>query len=63
LYDWDKFSDGQNWVCRRGEDFQTSPMSFRALVHRTANARGMKAETQIDKNAQTVSFRFFEVDG
>lgn len=60
LYDWDKYSDGQSWVCRAGQDFQTSPTSFRALVHRTASARGLKAETIIDKHAQTVTFRFFD---
>lgn len=59
IYDWDKYADGQNWVCKQGEDFETSPVSFRALVHRTANARGMKAETTIDKDRNTVSFRFF----
>jgi hypothetical protein len=40
--------------------FQTSPTSFRALVHRTANARGMKAETTINKYDKSVTFRFFE---
>jgi hypothetical protein len=60
IYDWDKFSDGQTWVCRQGQDFNITPVSFRALVHRTANARGMKAETTINKRDQSVTFRFFE---
>lgn len=62
LYDWDLYANGDNWVCRKGVDFQTSPTSFRALVHRTATARGLKAETFIDKTAETVSFRFFDPD-
>jgi hypothetical protein len=60
IYDWEKYADGQTWVCRRGVDFEISPVSFRALVHRTAKVRGLKAETRIDKNAGTVTFRFYE---
>lgn len=60
IYDWDKYADGQVWICKQGQDFDTSPVSFRALVHRTANARGMKAETTINKRDQSVTFRFFE---
>lgn len=59
-YDWDKYADGQTWVCHQGRDFDTSPISFRALVHRTANARGLKAETTINKHSKSVTFRFFE---
>jgi hypothetical protein len=60
IYDWEKYGDGQTWVCRQGVDFETSPTSFRALVHRTANARGMKAETTINKYDKSVTFRFTE---
>ena len=59
-YDWDKYLDGNRWVCYQGTDFDTSPTSFRALVHRTANSRGLKCETQIDKHSNSVSFRFIE---
>lgn len=60
LYDWDRYFDGEIHILYQGTDFQVSPQSFRALVHRTANSRGMKAETRLDKNANSVAFRFFE---
>jgi hypothetical protein len=59
-YDWDLWGDGQSWVCHEGTDFFTSTTSFRALVHRTANSRGCKAETTIDKNNKSVSFRWIK---
>ncbi len=63
LYDWDSLFDDQIHHYFKGADFQVSIESFRALVHRTASARieggPWKAETKIDKNAQSVSFRFF----
>lgn len=62
LYDWDKYMDGQTWVLHAGQDFHTSPVSFRALVHRTANTRGGHAETTIDKKAMTVIFRYLPAD-
>lgn len=58
-YDWDKLSDGQVWVRYKGIDFQSEVASFRALVHRTASAKGLKVETSIDKNAESVTFRFY----
>lgn len=60
LHDWDKYADGQLWVLYQGEDFHCELASFRALVHRTAQARGMNKETSIDKNARSVSFRIFD---
>lgn len=59
-YDWDRYSDGRNYRCVQGVDFDTSPVSFRALVHRTADARGLKAETRIDKAAGAVLFRIYD---
>lgn len=62
-YDWDRYFDGEIHVLRQGVDFQISPTSFRALVHRTANARGnWRAETQINKNEGTVLFKFVQED-
>lgn len=58
-YDWDKYSDGQNWVLFRGRDFETSLSSFRALVHSAARSRGLKAETSLDNKSESVSFRIF----
>lgn len=48
-YDWDEITDGQIHVLRKGRDFQTSAVSFRALAHRTASARGMRVTTTIQK--------------
>lgn len=59
-YDWDKYADGQNWVLYRGTDFEVSLSSFRALVHSAARSRGFKAETVLNKNNDSVSFRFYE---
>lgn len=59
-YDWELLGDGQLHVLYEGQDFETSCTSFRALVHRSANARGLKADTRIDKNAHSVAFTFFK---
>lgn len=48
-YDWDAIADGQVHVLRKGRDFHTSAVSFRALCHRTKQARGMGLETTIQK--------------
>lgn len=61
-YNWDDLFDGEIHVFYQGTDFDTSPTSFRALVHRTAGARegDWKAETRIDKNAKSVLFKFYQ---
>lgn len=48
-YNWDKYMDGQIWILHEGSDFDCpgGAKSFRALVHRTATSRGLKAETRI----------------
>jgi hypothetical protein len=61
-YDWESYFDGQIHVLYSGQDFDISPKSFRALVHRTARSREggeWRAETQIDKTASSVAFRFY----
>jgi hypothetical protein len=62
IYDWDSCFDGQIHVWHKGTDFNTSPQSFRALVHRTAAARTeggpWKAETRILDGNQ-VAFKFY----
>lgn len=64
-YNWDQITDGQIHVLRRGRDFDTSAISFRALAHRTATARGLKVETSIQKptedQAEGVIVRFFQL--
>lgn len=59
-YDWDLYMDGKNWKCVQGQDFHVSAVSFRALVHRTARTRGLKAETRINKAKTEVLFRVFK---
>lgn len=63
-YDWDKITDGQIHVLRKGRDFDTSAVSFRALAHRTATSRGMTVTTNIQKAtedaAEAVIVRFFQ---
>ena len=69
-YSWDRFFDDQIHVLYQGEDFKSELDSFRALVHRTANARPRayegagpwKAHTQIDKDNKSVSFLFYIAD-
>lgn len=46
-YDWDTITDGQIHVLRKGRDFPTSAVSFRALCHRTADVRNLDLETRI----------------
>jgi hypothetical protein len=67
MYDWDALFDGQIHVWYQGEDFKTSPVSFRALVHRTAATRSedgpWKAETRIQSASAdrpaAVLFKFY----
>jgi hypothetical protein len=54
------YGDGQVWVVHKDRDFHTDATSFRALVHRTANSRGQKAETVISKDKKSVTFRFYD---
>ena len=65
LYNWDECFDGEEHIFFRGRDFATSIDSFRALVHRTANAQAVggpwKAETKIDRSQQSVMFRFINL--
>lgn len=64
LYDWDSLFDEDIHVFYKDKDFNITIESFRALVHRTANARvedgPWKAQTQIDKNSKSVAFRFYK---
>lgn len=70
IYDWDSLFDGQIHVWHQGEDFKTSPVSFRALVHRTAAARSeggpWKAETRIQAASAdrppAVLFKFYNAE-
>lgn len=50
-YNWDEITDGQVHVLRKGRDFPTSAVSFRALCHRHASSRGMTVQTHIQKAA------------
>lgn len=61
-YNWDQCFDGEIHVFYQGTDFEVSPESFRALVHRTAAARDgdWKAETRVDKTANSVMFKFYQ---
>lgn len=61
-YDWDAYFNGEINVLYQGVDFNVPLDSFRALVHRTANSRGMKAHTQVDNNNKYVAFKFVEAD-
>jgi hypothetical protein len=62
LYNWNDCFDGEEHIFFQGQDFITSIDSFRALVHRTANAKAeggpWKAETKIDRSQKSVMFRF-----
>lgn len=55
---WDKWGDGNIHSCEQGVDFHSEVFSFRALVHRSANARGLKAETST--SGKRVTFRFYD---
>ena len=46
-YNWDLWTNGENWVLTQGEDFDSTVHSFRTLVHRTRKVRGLKARTHI----------------
>jgi hypothetical protein len=57
IYDWDRYSDGSEHICWPGQEFHCAPTSFRALVYRTADARGLKATVTLDKHTGSVRFR------
>lgn len=56
-YNWDKFMDGSEHIAWPEQDFKCTPKSFRALVYRTANSRGLVATVTLDKHTGSVRFR------
>lgn len=62
-YDWDLWGDGNRHHAFKGTDFACTRVSFRALIHRTANDRGAVAETSLHrKDPNGISFRFIYKD-
>lgn len=58
-YPWDVWGNGQFHMAHKGKDFDCSLVSFRALVHRTANEKyGVKAKTELDTKENKITFRF-----
>jgi hypothetical protein len=56
-YDWDKYMDGHEHICWPEQDFTCTSQSFRALVYRTADSRGLTATVTLDKHSGSVRFR------
>jgi hypothetical protein len=49
-YPWDEWLDGHPWKLRRGEDFDTSIASMRAIASKAARSEGMTLRTQATKD-------------
>lgn len=66
LYDWESwiFPLEKINVLREGRDYKTSRVSFRALCHRAATSRGLKATTRMldtdDGQAPGVAVLFYD---
>jgi hypothetical protein len=46
-YPWAEWLNGKPWMLRRGEDYETSSESMRAIASKAAIAAGKRVRTQI----------------
>lgn len=58
-YPWDKWTNGQIWKVKYGEDFKCVPESFRNMLHGYARRKfGLRVETSLEESV--VTFRFWK---
>jgi hypothetical protein len=55
-YPWDEWLDGSTWRLVPGEDFATSPESFRRSAYGAAYARNGKVRTDIENGSFFLQF-------
>jgi hypothetical protein len=46
-YPWDQWLDGSVWLLRKGEDYETTSPSMRAIATSAAKKEGKRLRTQI----------------
>lgn len=61
-YPWADWLDGRVHRLKQGEDFEIKPISFRALVHRTAKSDRFRGKVETTVDGRTVVIRFFRED-
>jgi hypothetical protein len=49
-YRWDLWLDGSAWLLRKGDDYEISSLSMRAVASRAAKAAGKKVRTRLRKD-------------
>ncbi len=49
-YPWDAWLDGSVWLLRRGEDYETSSASMRAIATSAAKTAGKRLRTQVTED-------------
>lgn len=61
-YPWDDWLDGSVWLLRRGEDFSTSILSFRATASTMAKRSGKKLRSRAvsDENGEGLAIQAYE---
>lgn len=58
-YPWGQWTNGKTWVVKQGEDFDMSLVQFRTYLHERSRKFGQQLQTQTDRDAGTITFRFY----
>jgi hypothetical protein len=60
VYNWEKYTDGEWWEFRKGDDYQVQTQSARGAAERWAEREGFKAEVANLKEHDGFVVRFIE---
>jgi len=63
-YDWARWTKGDIWRIRRGEDYEIATETMRVTLHARADQKGLKVRTRKEKGDdwEGLVFQFFEED-
>lgn len=53
-YDWSRWLDGKQWVLKRGNDFDCSPVSLTTLARTTARKQGKAVKCNVTEDSVTI---------
>lgn len=59
-YNWNDLTDGSTWKAIQGQDFTSTPTSFRTLLRYQAKIRSLKVEVHV--SGEIVWFQFSKAD-
>jgi hypothetical protein len=59
-HNWAELTDGSIWKAQQGEDFHSTPISFRTLLRYQAKTRSLSVKVHV--RGKTVWFQFSKAD-